>query len=201
MAAKAHMALFFERFVKFNLNRYQNDPVYLPLFQGLTLSDVTIDDITEISQPVAGSRRATVTSISRNFRGIEQDWTPAVAETTPKLYTLLNTAADPLADLATAQEQTTPGLYAYLDADGVTVKVVVVIGADVESADFATAVGQVLRAGLKYDIPIFDVPDGGHTVVLTGVTFGGTLEWVQGTAPVIVIPPTYYGVLDGGDDE
>lgn len=192
MAAKTHMRLFVEVFTRFNLDRYENDPVMLPLFQGLTEADVTVTDITAISQPIAGSRRSTVTSLSRNFKGIEQDWSPAVAETTPTLFIVVNTGG-PLADLNELETQTTPGVYTY--SEGATTKVGVVIGADVEEADFATAVEAVLRAGLVYDIPTVNVPNGGTTIVLTGDTFSGTLEWVQGTAPVIVIPPTYYGVL------
>jgi len=193
--AKAHLELFHERFVKFNLDRYKDDPKMLPLFQGLTLGMVSITDITDISEPVEGSRRSTVTSVARNFKGIEQDWTPADAATNVKLYTLGNEdPLVPIADLETLKEQTAVGVYSYLD--GETVKAAVVISAEVEEAGFAAAVETALKAALKYDIPEVNVPEGGTTIELIGDTFLGTLEWVQGAAEIIVIPPTYYGQLD-----
>lgn len=195
--AKAHLELFHERFVKYNLDRYKDDPKMLPLFQGLTLGMVSITDITDISEPVEGSRRSTVTSVARNFKGIEQDWTPADAATTVKLYTLSNEdPLIPLPDLDALKEQTAVGVYSYLDVDGTTVKAGVVIAADVEEAGFAAAVETALKAALKYDIPEVNVPEGGTTIELIGDTFLGTLEWVQGAAEIIIIPPTYYGVLD-----
>jgi len=195
MAAKTHSALFFERFLAFNLDRYKNNAEMLAKFTGLTEADVTITDITEIAQPVAGSRRSTVTSLGRNFHGIQQDWTPAVAQTKLKLYILQN-EEEPLAALADLADQTAAGAYVYLD--GGVEKVGIVIGSDVDAADFATAVEATLRAALVYDIPTVNVPDGGTTVVLTGDTFNGALEWAQGSEPVVEIPPTYYGDL--GDE-
>lgn len=190
MAAKAHLELFFERFLEFNLTRYADNPTYLALFTGLTFADVTISNITKIDGDTR--RSSTVASVSRNFRGVNQSWTPAPAATDLELYTLQNTEA--LASAAELSEQTVPGLYSYVD--GPDVKVGIVIAADTAAAAAPAAVEAALRAALKYDIPTVTVAEGGTTAVLEGDTFEGTLEWVEGTAPVVIIPETDYGQLD-----
>jgi hypothetical protein len=190
MAAKQHLELFFERFLSFNLDRYQSNPTYLALFTDLTFADVTISAIVKTDGDTR--RSSTVTSVSRNFRGINQSWTPAPAATDLELYTLKNTEA--LADLNALEAQTEAGLYSYVD--GPDVKVGIVIAAGIEEAGIPAAVEAMLRANLKYDIPTVTVAPGGTTAVLVGDTFEGTLEWVAGTAPVVIIPETDYGQLD-----
>jgi len=189
MAAKQHLELFFERFLSFNKTRYASNPQMLALFTGLTFGDVTITSVIKTDGDTR--RSSTVASASRNFRGVNQSWTPAVAQTELGLYTLKNT--EPLDSLNDLETQTEPGLYSYID--GAQTLVGIVIGSDVEEADFATEVEAVLRSALVYDIPTVTVAGGGTTAVLAGDTFEGTLEWVQGTAPVIIIPETDYGQL------
>lgn len=192
MAAKQHLELFFERFLAFNLDRYKDNPTYLALFTGLAFGDVTIANI----QPLeAGAKRsATVASASRNFRGVNQSWTPAPADKDQALYTLQNTV--PLANKAALHDQTTPGMYSY--TDGSDVKVGAVIGAGIPTEQQAAAVEAVIRGALNYDIPTITVAGGADTTaVLVGDTFNGALEWVAGTAPVIIIPDTDYGQLAG----
>lgn len=193
MAAKAHLELFFERYLEFNLTRYADNPPYLAAFTGLTFADVTISNIVPIS--AGAKRQATVVSIARNFREQNASWTPAPAATDLKLYTLKNTEA--LASINDLETQTVAGLYSYVD--GADVKVGIVIGAGVAEGDIPAAVEAVLRAGLAYDIASITVASGGTTAVLAGDTFGGTLEWVEGTAPVMIIPDTDYGQLQGAD--
>ena len=189
MAGKTHIALFVERFVKFNLNRYAGDPEMLPLFQGLTESDLQISDIA--TQP-NGRRSATIVSASRNFRGDPlQTWTPAPAATTLGLYLLRNST--PLADINVLEVQTMPGLYSYLDA-GVT-KVGVVIASSVAVGAEKAAIESVVRANLAYDIPTITTVGDDTFTQLIGDTFFGNLEWVKGTVPIKVIPPTDYGLL------
>lgn len=190
MAAKKHLELFFERYLEFNLNRYKDNPQYLAAFTGLAFADVTISNVVPLDP---GKRKATVVSVARNFREQNASWTPSPAATDLKLYTLKNTTALPsMNDLET---QTEAGLYSYVD--GSDVKVGIVIGAGVDEAGIPAAVEAVLRTNLLYEIPTVTVAAGGTTAVLVGDTFEGTLEWVEGTAPVLVIPDTDYGQLEG----
>lgn len=189
MAAKAHLELFFERYLDFNLERYQNNPQYLAAFTGLTYADVTISGVVETG--VGTNRKALVVSVARNFRENNASWTPSDAATDLDLYVLKNES--PLASLNDLEDQTEPGLYSYVD--GEDVKVGVVIANGVVAEDIPTTVEALLRANLQYDIPTVTVAEGGTTAVLVGDSFLGTLEWVEGTAPVLIIPDTDYGQL------
>lgn len=189
--AKAHLELFFERFLEYNLERYKDDPVWLARFTGLTFADVTISNIIEI---VDGARRSSmVVSAKRRFKGFNQIWTPAPAETDLELYQLKNDT--PLASLEEAQEQTEVGMYSYID--GEEIKVVVVIGESTAVEDEPAAVEAVFRSAINYNITDVEVPVGGTTVVLAGDTYAGTLQWVKGLAELLVIPDTDYGQLKG----
>jgi len=192
MAAKSHTSLFFDAFLAFNLDRYENDPAALAKFTGLTEQDVVITDITEISQPVDGSRRASVASSSRKFSGVEQDWTPADAEKTIKLYNLINDGA-PLAGASALQEQTIPGVYSY--TAGPDTLAGVVIGFDVPEGGEESAVQDVLIAALKYTPGAITVGAGQGFAVLAGDTFNGDVLWYRGTEAEFIIPPTFYGNL------
>jgi len=189
--AKAHLELFFERFLEYNLERYKDDPKFLALFTGLTFSDVAISQIIEI---VDGTRRSSmVVSAKRRFKGLNQIWTPAPAATDLDLYTLQNDT--PLASLEEAQEQTEVGLYSYID--GEEIKVVVVIAEATADADIATTVESVFRSAIQYEIVDVEVPAEGTTIVLNGDTYAGELQWVKGLAEILVIPDTDYGQLKG----
>ncbi|MNG47030.1 hypothetical protein D3C79_48970 [compost metagenome] len=189
--AKAHLELFFERFLEYNLERYKDDPKFLALFTGLTFPDVAISQIIEI---VDGTRRSSmVVSAKRRFKGLNQIWTPAPAATDLDLYTLQNDT--PLASLEEAQEQTEVGLYSYID--GEEIKVVVVIAEATADADIATTVESVFRSAIQYEIVDVEVPAEGTTIVLNGDTYAGELQWVKGLAEILVIPDTDYGQLKG----
>lgn len=191
MADKQHLELFFERFLEFNLERFKNDPVWLPKFQGLTFDMLTISDI----QPIMGNtrRNSAVFSAARRFKGLNQSWTPANATTDLKLYKPVS--PDPLADVTKLSEQTVAGVYFYVD--GVDIKVGVVIAAGIAANDKAAAVEATLRAALVYDIPTVTVSGVGNTCVLVGNTFEGSLIWAEGQEEILVIPDTDYGRLKG----
>lgn len=189
--AKQHLELFFERFLEFNLERYKDNPKVLALFTGLTFADVSITNIIEI---VDGARRSSmVVSAKRRFRGLNQIWTPAPAETDLDLYTLQNDT--PLDSLEQAEEQTEVGMYSYID--GEEIKVVVVIAEATPDEEIQAAVEAVFRSAIKYEITDVEVPAPGTTVVLGGDTYAGTLQWVKGVAEIFVIPDTDYGQLKG----
>lgn len=188
MAVKTHMALFVERFTRFNLNRYANNPGMLSLFQGLTEAEIRVSEITELGN---GRLTSTVSSTSRNFRGIEQSWTPAPADTSANIYNLKNTV--PLADINALAAQTVPGLYAYADADQILIGAV--IPYNTLDANINAAAKAVVEAGLIYEVPLIVVMPGSPVVTLDGTTIKGTMKWVRGTSSIRIIPPTNYGVL------
>lgn len=188
MAVKTHMALFVERFTRFNLNRYANNPGMLSLFQGLTEAEIRVSEITELGN---GRLTSTVSSTSRNFRGIEQSWTPAPADTSANIYNLKNTV--PLANLAALVAQTVPGLYAYAEDDKILIGAV--IPYNTQDANINTAARAVVEAGLIYAVPLIVVKGGETVVTLDGTTIKGTMRWVRGTSSIRIIPPTNYGVL------
>lgn len=193
MADKQHLELFFERFLKFNLERYKDDPKWLPKFTGLTFSMVVISDIVPI---MSNTRRsAKVFSAARRFSGVNQSWTPAKAETDLKLWK--PESVDPLPSVDKLAEQVDAGVYFYVD--GADVKVGVVIANGVAPAQQAAAVESTLRAALVYDIPTVEVAGVGTTVTLVGDTFEGTLVWAEGQAPIEVLPDTDYGQLEGAE--
>lgn len=191
MADKEHIELFIERFIEYNLVRYKDNPKMLVKFEGLTSEMVTVSDIQPIME---GSRRnSAVFSAPRRFKGINQSWTPAKAETDLKLYKPVT--EEPLASKAKLAEIVEQGVYFYVD--GQEVKVAIVIANGIDVALQPAAVESTLRAALVYDIPKVAVPGTGNTCILTGNTFEGTLYWVEGQAPIEVIPETDYGQLKG----
>ncbi|MBS9733499.1 hypothetical protein, partial [Pseudomonas aeruginosa] len=107
--------IFLDKFVEFNKDRYKDDAEMLALFDGLTLADITISDITaDGANPELQS--ATVTSVSRNFKGVEQKWLPANINT-PFAFVVVNKGA-PLTGEDQLAKQTTPGAYVYLVGEG-----------------------------------------------------------------------------------
>jgi len=189
MAVKTHMALFVERFIKFNKSRYANDPEYLALFEGLQESEIQFGPVTD---PGDGTLVMTIASASRNFTCLPpQSWTPSDASKTPGLFVLKNFT--PLADINELEAQTVPGLYSYMD--GPNTLVGVVIDYSVADGSEAPAIAAVVTASLRYAIPTILTQPGDTFVQLIGFTYRGNLEWVKGALGIRVIPPTDYGVL------
>lgn len=194
MAAKTHMALFVERFVKFNKNRYAGDADYLALFEGLKETDLQLGTPVDAGD---GTWNMTIASAGRNFRCDPlQSWTPADASKTLGLYTLKNVT--PLADINELETQTEAGLYSYID--GADTLVGVVIASDIADGGEEAAISAIVTAGLKYAIPTITTVDGDTFTKLIGFTFKGNLEWVKGAVPIKVIPPTDYGLLTVDQD-
>lgn len=191
MADKSNIALFVERFVSFNQNRYKDDPAMAPLFNNLTEAEL---EVTNIVDADGGAKRsATVRSLARNFIGENQTWTPGLAATDLNLYNL--TSDDIVESKAALGEITVPGVYAYEDEG--EIKVGIVVQFDTEEEGEAAVVEQVLRAGLVYEPGTITVDSAANTVEIGGNTYVGILDYVIGTEPVKVIPATDYGVLAG----
>jgi hypothetical protein len=194
MAAKTHLALFVERFVKFNKTRYAGDADYLALFEGLTEADLQLGTPVDAGD---GTFNMTIASAGRNFRCDPlQSWTPADASKTLGLYTLKNVT--PLADINELEAQTEAGLYSYID--GANTLVGVVIASDIAQPGEEAAIAAVVSAALKYAVPTITTVDGDTFTQLIGSTFKGNLEWVKGAVAVKVIPATDYGLLTVDED-
>jgi len=194
MAAKTHMALFVERFVKFNKTRYAGDADYLALFEGLLETDLQLGVPVDAGD---GTWNMTIASAGRNFRCDPlQSWSPADASKTLGLYTLKNVT--PLTDINELEAQTEAGLYSYVD--GANTLVGVVIASDIADGAEAVAIAAIVNAGLKYAVPTITTVDGDTFTQLIGFTFKGNLEWVKGAVAVKVIPPTDYGLLTVDED-
>ncbi len=183
-------SLFLAKFVAFNQDRYENDPDMLALFTNLQLSDITITDLVP---GVPEAQTATVSSITRNFRGVQQAWLPALLDS-EKPFTTLNPGA-PLADFAALDDQTVPGVYGYLD--NAVVKVGLVLPSDTDADTREANAKQVFQEAFKYIIG-----DGELTVTEDALEINlnayvrGSLPHVTAAVPVIVIPPTDYGRLE-----
>lgn len=193
MAAKKHLELFFEKFLPFNLNRYKDDAAALAHFTGLTFADVQITAVTALAQPNRFS--ATVSSTTRRFRGVNQSWTAADAATDLNLWTLKNPGA-PLASVDELAEQTVAGLYSYVAADSKPT-VGVVIPEGIAAGAVADAITTVLNSGAQYENDGYTVPEAGTTVLVKGTTYNGTLTWAAAVIPMLEIPDTDYGQLEG----
>lgn len=196
MAAKSNIALFFERFLSFNQDRYKDDPKFGPMFDGLQENEVVVSEITPSNG--GAQRTAKVVSLSRNFAGEGQTWTPGLAATDLNLYELVS--QDPLDSFAELAKQTTNGIYAYLGEND-EILVGLVVNFDTEEEGEADAVEAVLRAGLVYDLPedAVTVDNAANTLTIESDTFGGTLAYAIGTEAVRVIPATDYGTLAGAE--
>lgn len=182
--------LFLNKFVEVNLDRYQNDPEMLPLFQNLTVSEITISDLTP---GVPELQTATVTSVSRNFRGITQQWLPAFLDS-PNAFVLKNKGA-PLADAAALADQTTPGAYIY--TDGADTRVGLVLSASSTSGTQEADAKAVFTDAYRYVIDADEVETTTTTVAVTLNAYTrGSLVYAIGKEPVKIVPPTDYGRLE-----
>jgi len=182
--------LFLDKFVEVNLDRYKNDPNMLPLFQNLTLSEIVISDL---NPGVPELQTATVTSVSRNFRGVTQQWLPADLNS-PNAFFLKNKKT-PLASKAALSEQTSPGAYVYTDGSKLSVGIVLSASSTEESmaADAKIAFFDAYRyilAGeeLASDLTTLSIAMNAYT--------RGSVVYAIGQEPVKIIPPTDYGRLE-----
>lgn len=181
--------LFLNKFLEVNLDRYADDPEMLPLFQGLTLAEIVISDL---NPGVPEAQTATVSSASRNFRGVQQAWTPAFLNSV-NAFTLMNKDT-PLANLAELSEQTVPGVYGY--TDGATVVPGLVLPSDTDSTTLEANAKAGFQSAYKYVIADSELTVGENdlSVTLNAYTRGSIVHVVAEVA-VKVIPATDYGRL------
>lgn len=189
--ALSRMNLFFNRFVAFNLDRYQDDAEMLPLFQGLQENELTFEALTGTG---ADTRSLTVKSVSRNFMGVNQTYHAAELNNV-RAYSMVEpgVVAPTLADL---DEKTVPGVYAYLDADGVTTKIMILIDDKAEVGTDAAAAIEALTSAFKYDLLPGDITSGADALTIEAPCFYGVLSFKRAAAEVLVIPATDYGQLE-----
>lgn len=183
-------SLFLAKFISVNQDRYSADPEMLALFDNLQLSDIVISDLTP---GVPEAQTATVSSTTRNFRGVQQAWLPAFLDS-EKPFTLLNPGA-PLADIGALDDQTVPGVYGYLDA--AVVKVGLVLPSDTDETTLEAKTKEVFQGSFKYVIADTELTVTDTEVSITlNAYVRGSLPHVIAAVPVIVIPPTDYGRLE-----
>lgn len=189
--------IFLDKFVEFNKDRYKDDAEMLALFDGLTLADITISDITaDGTNPELQS--ATVTSVSRNFKGVEQKWLPANINT-PFAFVVVNKGA-PLTSEAELADQTTPGAYVYLVGEGeeAVQRVGLVLASTTTTETQAADALALFKANFEYVLDDADVDTATAKVlkVTTNPFTRGELVYEIGKAPIIEIPETDYGRLE-----
>lgn len=189
MAKATRMGLFVDRFVAFNLNRYTDDPVMKPLFTGLTEGDLTFEALTGTGTAV---RSVTVKSASRNFIGVNQTWRAAEINDVNG-YDL--TEPGTLADLAAVEAKTVPGVYAYFDADGTTVKVAVLLAFDVAEEDQPAAAKAAFDSAVRVTLLPEDFTAAAGVITVDAPTVHGEVVYALATEAVHVIPDTDYGQL------
>lgn len=189
MAKATRMGLFVDRFVAFNLNRYTDDPVMKPLFTGLTEADLTFEALTGTG---TAKRSVTVKSTARNFIGVNQTWTAAEVND-DKGFDL----AEPgiAADLAAVQAKTVPGVYAYHDTDGTTVKIMVLLAHDVALEDQQTTAKSAFDTAIRVTLLPAEITSDATSVSVDAPTVYGTVLFALATEAVHVIPDTDYGQL------
>lgn len=184
--------LFLNKFVEINQDRYSDDPEMLPLFDNLTLSEITISDLVP---GVPEAQTATVSSASRNFRGIQQAWLPAFLDA-PNAFTLLNKEA-PLASVNDLGSQTVEGVYGYLDADGVTVRVGVVLPSDTDAGTREVNAKATFQSAYKYVIADNELTVDADSINITMNAYTrGEIPHVVALVAPKVIPATDYGRLE-----
>lgn len=196
MAGKAHKELVFAQFLPFNLTRYAEDAEMLPLFQDLTYDEVVISDLV-VNDTNPERFLATITSASRGFRGVKQEWERGEFNDTNG-FRVLNRAT-PAPTLAEVTDlYNTPGAYVYMDG---AVKKVVILG--LKGADDAAS---IVNAKATFESAyLYEAAELSASVTVVGeagdIVTDSVNPYMVGTIKVIsvdaekIIPATFYGKL------
>lgn len=194
MAGKLHKELVFAQFLPFNLTRYAADAEMLPLFQDLTFDEVVISDLV-VNGTNPERFMATVTSASRGFRGVRQEWERGEFNDANG-FRVLNRAT-PAANLTEITDlYNTPGAYVYMDGAVKKVAILALKGAD----DAASIVNAKATLGSSY---LYEADELAVTVAagLDSITPLSTNPYMVGTIALLsvdaekIVPPTFYGKL------
>lgn len=189
MAKSSRMSLFVTRFVAYNLDRYKNDSAKLALFTGLTESELTFESLT---MGANGLRSTTVKSASRRFLGLNQSWVAADINA-PKAFEMSDNSLYP--DYATLKEQTVPGIYAYLDADGKSTKICILLASNTAVADQPAAAKSAFLTAIKYETIGSEVTTDSDSVNINAPCIVGEVKFDLARVAVFDIPATDYGQL------
>lgn len=185
--------LLLNKFVEVNLVRYADDLEMKPLFENLTLAEISITDLVPgVTEP----QMATISSTARNFRGVQQEWLPAFLNS-PKAFTALNAEA-PLVSLAALSEQTVPGLYLYIE--GPDTLPGLVLPHDTTPETLEANAKSAFQSAYKYVIADSELTVGADTVSVDMNPYTrGSITHVTAALAVITIPATDYGRLEYPD--
>lgn len=139
MATKLNpVSLLLLAFVARHQEIYKDDPEMLGSFENLTEDDIEVLSVTKQDD---NTYSGVIRSVPRNFETPTQKWAPADLQSP----NTLDLASEELyASLEEALNQTTPGVYTYLGAEGQTLHALVVVS----EADRKEA----LRDALKYSV-------------------------------------------------
>lgn len=189
MAKATRMGLFVDRFIAFNLDRYQDNPEMKALFTGLNESELTFEALTGAG---TATRSLTVKSTSRNFIGVNQTYLAADLHDVNG-YSLTDPVVAP--DLATVLAKTVPGVYAYKDADGTTDKIIVLLAHDVALEDQQEAAKLAFDTAVLVTVAGDEITSDANSLTIDGPTVYGVINFALATEAVITIPVTDYGQL------
>lgn len=194
MAKTTRMGLFVERFVAYNLDRYADNPTMHALFVGLTEPELAFEDMV---LAVNGVRSSTIKCRSRNFVGYNQRWTAAELND-PNAYTMTDyQVAD---NLAVIQAKSTPGLYAYKEADGFTVKVIVLVPRNTAVSDRPSVAKAMFIEALRFDIMNKDLSANATKIVVNAPCMYGDIAFDIAADTIVQIVNVDYGQLTHPED-
>lgn len=194
MAKITRMGLFVTRFVAFNLDRYDTDPVMKPLFVGLTESELVFEDMV---LAVKGARSTTIKSKSRNFVGYNQRWTAAEINDIDAFVMTDYEATENLAEVLT---KNVPGIYAYMDADGVTLKIIVLVPRSTVLGDRPTVAKAMLIEALRFDILNKDITAYEDKITFNAPCMWGDVKFDIAADTIVHVTGKEYGQLTYPED-
>lgn len=194
MAKTTRMGLFVTRFVAFNLDRYDTDPVMKPLFVGLTESELIFEDMV---LAIKGARSTTIKSKSRNFVGYNQRWTAAEIN---DIDAFVMTDYEVAENLEAVMTKNVPGLYAYTDADGVTLKIIVLVPRATVLGDRPAVAKAMMIEALRFDILNKDITVNESQITVNAPCMWGDIVFDIAADTIVRITGKEYGQLTYPED-
>lgn len=192
MAKATRLSMIVERFITFNLDRYADDAIKLPLFTGLTEEDLVFEDMVLAT---LGKRVATVRSPTRSFVGYNQRWTAAEIND-PHAFQL--TEEDPIPSKAIALNKSDPGVYLYEEGDDF--KILILIPRNTPEANKNIVAVQMFKDALLFETLSLDVTVSNGAVTINAPCMWGSVSFDLAASPIVQIGAKEYGQLTHPED-
>lgn len=189
MAKTTRMGLFVDRFVAFNLDRYADNPAMEALFIGLTESELVFEDMVLAAH---GARSTTIKSKSRNFVGYNQRWTAAEIND-PNAFVMTDYEVGE--NLVTIMAKNVPGMYAYVDDDGVTTKIIILVPRNTAINDRPVVARAMMIEALRFDIMNKDIMTDPTKITVNAPCMWGDLKFDIAADTIVKIKAKEYGQL------